>query len=124
MGHEVTWLKPERVLFANYIGYQTVETITACLDEMVGALDTVSRPVMVLINWKEVTGMDMKALMQVRGHRAYSHPMAARGVLVGMPRQAQFENEVTAVSTRDITNTQYYNTMEDALDYLKNFLAD
>lgn len=124
MTHEVKWLKPERVLFANYIGYQTVETITACLDEMAEALDTATQPVMVLINWKEVTGMEMKALLDVRGHRAYSHPMAARGILVGMPRQAQFENEVTAVNTRDITNTKYCHTMEEALAYLEHFLAD
>ncbi len=50
--------------------------------------------------------------------------MAARGVLVGMPTQAAFENEVTAVTTRQSKNTQYYATMEEAMDYLKDYLAD
>ena len=124
MAHEITWLKPGRVLYANYKGHQTTETITACLNEMAAEFDKVDHPVVVLINWLEVTKTDPKALFNVRGHRAYSHPMAARGVLVGMPRQAQFENEVTAVATRESKNTQYYNTIEEALEYLKFFLAD
>lgn len=124
MAHEVYWMKEGRVLYANYQGHQTVETITACLDDMVAELDKVDQPIIVLINWNEVTETDPKALFQVRGHRAYSHPMAARGVLVGMPKQAQFENEVTAISTRESKNTQYYETMEEALDYLKHFLSD
>lgn len=124
MAHEVSWMKPKRVLYANYKGHQTTETITACLDEMVKELDTVEEPVFVLINWLEVTETDPKALFSVRGHRAYSHPMAARGVLVGMPGQAKFENEVTAVRTRDSKNTQYYDTLEEALHYLRHFLSD
>ena len=124
MVHEISWMKPGRVLYANYQGHQTKETITACLDDMVAELDKVDEPVMVLINWTEVTETDPKALFQVRGHRAYSHPMAARGVLVGMPKQAKFENEVTAVRTRESKNTQYYDTMDEALHYLRFFLAD
>jgi hypothetical protein len=124
MVHEVYWMKPNRVLYANYQGHQTTETITACLDDMAAALDQAEQQVVVLINWLEVTETETKALFNVRGHRAYSHPMAARGVLVGMPGQAKFENEVTAVRTRDSKNTQYYNTMEEALAYLKHFLSD
>lgn len=124
MTHEISWMRVDSVLYVNYIGHQTTESITVCLDEMVVELDKVSEPVMVLINWLEVTETEPKALFNVKGHRAYSHPMAARGVLVGMPGQAQFENEVTAVRTRDSKNTQYYKTMEDALEYLKHFLED
>lgn len=124
MTHEISWMRVDSVLYVNYIGHQTTESITVCLDEMVVELDKVSEPVMVLINWLEVTETEPKALFNVKGHRAYSHPMAARGVLVGMPGQAQFENEVTAVRTRDSKNTQYYKTMEDALEYLKHFLGD
>lgn len=124
MAHEVYWLKENKVLFANYQGHQTIETITACLDDMVAEMDKVSEPIVVLINWLEVTETDLKALFNVRGHRAYSHPMAARGVLVGMPSQAQFENEVTAVKTREDKNTQYFKTMEQAMRYLKPILDD
>ncbi|MDQ7027185.1 MAG: hypothetical protein Q9P44_16695 [Anaerolineae bacterium] len=124
MAHEVSWMKANRVLYANYKGHQTTETITACLDDMVRELDTVEEPVIVLINWLEVTETDPKALFNVQGHRAYSHPMAARGVLVGMPGQAKFENEVTSIRTRESKNTQYYDTLEEALHYLRYFLSD
>lgn len=124
MAHEIKWMRVDSVLYVNYIGHQSTESITACLDEMVAELDKVSEPVMVLINWLEVTETEPKALFNVKGHLAYSHPMAARGVLVGMPGQAKFENEVTAVRTRESKNTQYYKTMEEALDYLKDFLDD
>jgi hypothetical protein len=122
MAHEISWMKPKRVLYVNYQGYQTTETITACLDEMVAEMDTVDEPIVVLINWTEVTGTELKALFNVRGHPAYSHPMATRGILVGMPNQAKFENEVTAIKTRESKNTQYYETMEAALRYLQPFL--
>lgn len=124
MAHEIYWMKVDKVLYVSYQGHQTTETITACLDDMVVEMDKVTEPIMVLINWTEVTESDPKALFNVRGHRAYSHPMAARGVLVGMPGQAQFENEVTAVQTRESKNTQYYKTMDEAREYLKNFLGD
>ena len=124
MAHEINWMKPDRVLYVNYQGHQTTETITACLDEMATELDKATQPVIVFINWLEVTETDPKALFNVKGHRAYSHPMAARGVLVGMPAQAQFENEVSAVKTRESKNTQYYNSMDDALAYIHHFLDD
>ena len=124
MAHDMYWMKADSVLYVNYKGHQTTETITECLDDMVAELDTVSNPVMVVINWLEVTETEPKALFNVKGHRAYSHPMAARGVLVGMPAQAQFENEVTAVRTRESKNTQYYKTMDEALEYIKYFLGD
>lgn len=117
-------MKPGQVLYVNYQAHQTVETITACLDDMVAALDTVDNPVMVLINWLEVTESDPGALVEVRGHRAFTHPMAARGILVGMPRQTRFENETTSVTTRQSKNTQYYDTMDEAMAYLEHFLAD
>lgn len=123
MAHDIYWLKPDALLYVNYKGYQTIETLTACLDEMAAQFDTVKHPVVVLINWNEVTGTDFGALLKVNGHRAYSHPMAARGVLVGFPKQERFENEVTAVRTRGDKNTQYFDTMPEAMDYLKDMLA-
>ena len=122
MAHEVSWMKPNRILYANYMGHQTVETITACLDDMVTALDTVDEHVFVLINWLEVTSMESNALLKVTGHRAYSHPMAARGVLVGFDPLAGFQNEVTASNTRGTSNTIYFKTMDEAIAYLENIL--
>lgn len=122
MAHEVYWLKPERILYASYQGFQTPETLKDCLDDMAAQLDTVSHPVVVLINWLEVTGAEPHVLRSQPGHRAYSHPMAARGVLVGFDVAERFQNEVTAVGTRGNKNTQYYNTMEEALNYLQEML--
>ncbi|MBZ0310503.1 MAG: hypothetical protein K8I82_30870 [Anaerolineae bacterium] len=124
MGHEISWMKPGRVLYVNYKGYQTVKTLTACLDDMAAELDKVDHPIALLINWREVEGMELKALLNVRGHRTFSHPMAARGVLVGMDRHIQMENEISSVQTRQTKNTQYYETMEEALEYLKHMLED
>ncbi len=123
MAHDIYWMKPGAVLYVNYKGEQDAETITATLDAMAAEFDTVDHPVVALINWTEVTSTAPGALLDVRGHRAYSHPMAARGVLVGFPRQARFENEVTAVRTRGDKNTRYFDTMDEALDYLKEMLA-
>jgi len=123
MAHDIYWMKPAAVLYVNYKGEQDAETITATLDSMAEQLDTVKHPVMVLINWKEVTRTESGALLDVKGHRAYSHPMAARGVLVGFPRQERFENEVTVVRTRGDKNTRYFDTMDEAMDYLKEMLA-
>ena len=122
MAHEIRWLKFPNVLYVNYQGHQTQKTLNACLTDMANELDRSSEPVMILIDWREVTKTDLKILFQARGHRAFSHPMAARGVLVGMDKQTRFENEVTAVKTRESKNTQYYDTMAEALDYLQNFL--
>lgn len=124
MTHNIKWLKEDRVLYVNYKGHQTVETLRACMDDMATTLDNAAYPVMVLINWLEVTHMDSKALLSVRGHRAFSHPMAARGILVGMDSITQMENEVSSVGTRQSKNTQYYNTMEEAMACLENMLAD
>ncbi len=124
MAHEINWPKPNRLLYVSYQGHQTVETVTHCLDDMAAELDQVDYPVIVLINWLEVTEMEPKALLSTRGHRAFSHPMAARGVLVGMPTQAAFENEVSVTTTRQSKNTQYYATVEEAMDYLKDYLAE
>ena len=124
MTHEVYWIKEDRLLYANYIGHQTVETITACLDDMVKEFDKVDHPVFVLINWTEVTEMDTGAVLKVQGHRAYSHPMAARGVLVGLDKQAGFENQVTAQQTRGESNTIYFKTMDEANKYLESFIKD
>jgi hypothetical protein len=120
--HEIYWLKPGRVLFVNYKGHQTSDTIKRCLDDMAAEFDKVDHPVVVLINWLEVTQSDTGALFKQRGHRAYSHPMAARGVLVGFDPQEAFENEVTAVNTRRSKNTQYFHTMKDAMDYIQPML--
>lgn len=124
MAHDVHWYKPGRVLYANYIGHQSDETIRQCLDDMANHLDEATRPVFVLINWLEVTNVERNALKANRGHRAYSHPMAARGVLVGMDAAEAFDNEVSSVRTRGDKNTIYFSTMEQALDYLKVILAD
>lgn len=120
--HDIHWLKIGRVLYVNYKGHQTSETIRACLDDMAEQLDQVNHPVVVLINWLEVTQTDARALFNQRGHRAYSHPMAARGVLVGFDRQEAFENEVTAVNTRRSKNTQYFHTTEEAMEYIRPML--
>ena len=124
MAHEVYWMKQGRLLYANYIGHQTVETITACLDDMVTEFNTLDKPAFVLINWLEVTSMESKALLEVTGHPAYSHPMAARGILVGFDPLAGFQNEVTATQTRGTSNTIYFKTMDEALEYLSDFLKD
>jgi hypothetical protein len=124
MAHEINWLKPNHLLYVSYQGHQTVETVTSCLDDMAVELDQADHPVIVLISWLEVTEMDPKALLSTRGHRTFSHPLAARGVLVGMPTQAAFENEVSVTTTRQSKNTQYYATMEEARDYLRDYLAE
>ena len=123
MAHHIYWLKPQRILYVSYQGHQTQETLKACLDEMADQLDTVSYPVVVLINWLEVTHADTGVLKSNLGHRAYSHPMAARRVLVGFDRQETFENEITAVKTRGAKNTQYFDTLQEALDRLKLVLS-
>jgi hypothetical protein len=122
MAHEIYWKKPGRVLYVSYQGHQTPETLKCCLDDMADQLDTVDHPVVVLINWLEVTKADPGVLRSQLGHRAYSHPNAARGVLVGFDTIETFQNEVAAVKTRGAKNTQYYATMEQALDYLKDML--
>ncbi len=124
MAHDISWMKPDRVLYVNYKGYQTEKTLIECLDEMAAELDKVTHPVAILINWQEVEGLELKALLNVRGHRTFSHPMAARGVLVGMDRRTRMENEISSVQTRQSKNTQYYDTMEEALEYLKHMLED
>ncbi len=124
MAHEIRWMKPERVLYVSYQGHQTPETLKACLDDMAAELDTVSRPVAVLINWLEVTQADPGVLKSNLGHRAYSHPMAARGVLVGFNPLHAFENEIVSVNTRGAKNTQYFATMDEALHYLEAMLQD
>lgn len=122
MTHEIRWLKPERVLYISYQDYQTPDTLKACLDDMANALDNVLHPVIVLINWVEVTGSDKDVLRSQPGHRAYSHPMAARGVLVGFNPLEVMMNETTAVNTRGSKNTQYFQSMTEALDYLQPML--
>jgi hypothetical protein len=124
MTHEIYWMKPDRVLYVSYQGHQTAETLKACLDDMADQLDSVTYPIIVLINWLEVTHADTGVLKSNLGHRAYSHPMAARGVLVGFDSQQAFENEVTSVKTRGGKNTQYYKTMDEAMDYLRLVLTD
>jgi len=71
-----------------------------------------------------VTEADSGVLKSNLGHRTYSHPMAARGVLVGFDRQETFENEITSVKTRGAKNTQYFDTLDAALERLKLVLSD
>ena len=122
MAHEIYWLRSERVLYVSYQGHQTRETLQWTLDAMAAELDQVKQPVVVLINWLEVTDTEKGALLKMHGHRAYSHPMAARGVLVGFDPQLSFENEVNAVQTRGDKNTMYFNLMDDAMNYLQPML--
>ncbi|MEO8611167.1 MAG: hypothetical protein ABI690_24940 [Chloroflexota bacterium] len=122
MSHEIYWLRPERVLYIKYQGYQTPETLQVTLDDIAEALDTVNHPVVTLINWLQVEGCERGAVLKMRGHRAYSHPMAARGILVGFDPQLSFENEVSVVSTRGDKNTMYFNNMDDAMAYLEPML--
>lgn len=123
MAYEMYWLRPERVLYVSYQGYQNVDTLKETLDAMANELDTVTRPVVVLINWLEVTGSDRGAGFKMQGHRAYSHPMAARGVLVGFDAQMSFENEVSVVQTRGDKNTMYFKTMDEAMSFLQSMLT-
>ena len=122
MAHDIRWMKEDRVLYISDQGHQTPDTLKACLDAMADALDTVSHPVIVLINWAEVTHGDKDVLRSQLGHRAYSHPMAARGVLVGFNPLEVMMNESTAVNTRGSKNTQYFQTMTEALEYLQPML--
>ncbi len=122
MAHDIHWLKQDRVLYVSYQGHQTPETLKACLDDMAAALDTVSHPVVVLISWTEVTQSDKDVLRSQPGNRAYSHPMAARGVLVGFNPLEVMMNETTAVNTRGSKNTQYFQTLEEAMEYLQPML--
>jgi hypothetical protein len=122
MAHEIRWLKQDRVLYVSYLGYQTPETLKACLDDMAAALDTVTHPIVILINWAEVTKSDKDVLRSQPNHRAYSHPMAARGVLVGLNPLEVMINETTAVKARGSKNTQYFQSMNDAMEYLQPML--
>lgn len=116
--HDMYWLKIGRVLYVNCKGHQTIETIQASLDDIAQQCDHANQPVMILVNWLETTHLDAGALLNQQGHRAFSHPMAARTVSVGLNPQQAFENEVAAVKTRRSKNTQYFHTLEEAMDYL------
>jgi hypothetical protein len=122
MAHEIYWLRAERVLYVSYQGYQTPDTLKRTLDAMAAELDTATKPVAVLISWLEVTETERGAVLKMKGHRAYSHPMAARGVLVGIDPQLSFENEVSVVKTRGDKNTSYFNTMDEAMRFLQPML--
>src|SRR5438128_616032 len=100
MSHEIHWMKPGRVLYINYIGHQTPETLKACLDDMADELDKVTFPVMMVINWKEVTSAEPNVLQSQLGHRSYNHPMAARAILVGFDIVEKYQNETAAATTR------------------------
>jgi hypothetical protein len=115
MQNEVYWLKPGRVLYVRYTGDQTAETLQACMDAQAAELDKLSVPAIVLVNWLEVTGVEPGALKSTRGHRGYSHPMAARGVLVGMDRSTAFQNEISAFTTRQSQHTKYLHPWKSGL---------
>lgn len=124
MENEVSWMKPGKVLYVHYRGYQTAETIWACMDRQAEALDTAAQPVVVLVNWLDVTGSEAGAIKGSRGHRGYSHPMVARAVLVGMNQKDAFENELSVHSTRQVQHTRYFDTLEAATDFLRNMLEE
>jgi hypothetical protein len=120
--HDVHWLNEGRLLYVSYQGYQTAETVRECLDDMAKFMDTSKDPIFLIINWLEVTKADKGVLQSNRGHRTYSHPMAARGILVGFDPQEAFENEVTSTRTRGEKNTTYFKTLDEALEYAKEFM--
>jgi hypothetical protein len=120
--HTVYWLKESHVLYVSYQGHQTSETLKACLDDMAAHLDQVTHPVMLLINWLEVTSAEPNVLHLQLGHRTYSHPMAARGVLVGFNPLEAMENEVASVKTREAKNTQYFSSVDAAMACLQPML--
>lgn len=122
MNYEISWMKPDRVLMVRCYGHQNEEAIRSCLDGQLEYLDAQTEPIIVVVDWRDVIETDQRALLNLRGHRTYSHPMVARGVLVGMARQEQFENEVSAFTTRESKRTQYFKTMEEVLDYIQNYL--
>jgi hypothetical protein len=124
MAHTIFWLKFPMLLYVSYEGHQTLDTVVGCLDGMAEELDKATQPAMILIDWRKVSETEPHVLLKAKGHRAFSHPMAARGVLVGMDKQTRFENEISAVQTRDSKNTQYYDTIAEALDYLQYFAED
>ncbi len=123
MAHEIRWMKENRVLYVSYQGQQTSDTIKSCLDDMAAYLDAVPNPIAMIINWREVTGYNVADLRSQMGHRTYSHPMAARGVLVGFNPLEAMLNETTVMNTRGSKNTQYVSTMEEATEYLEAMLA-
>jgi hypothetical protein len=120
--HDVHWLNEGRLLYVSYQGHQTAETLCECLDDMAKFMDTAKEPIFLIINWLEVTKAEKGVLQSNRGHRTYSHPMAARGILVGFDPQEAFENEVTSTRTRGDKNTTYFKNLEDALEYAKEFM--
>lgn len=123
MAHEINWMKENRVLYVSYQGHQTRDTIKACLDDMATYLDAVPNPIALIISWLEVTSSDVNDLRANMGHRTYSHPMAARGVLVGFNPLEAMMNETTVVNTRGSKNTQYVSTIEEAKEYLEAMLS-
>jgi hypothetical protein len=123
MAHNVSWLKEKRILLAEFSGHQNEETLRASMDEIATSFDARNDPFVMLIDWREVTHCEIKALLSMRGHPFYKHPMTAREVLVGMDALARFENEISAVKTRSFKNTMYFDTMEQALHYLDEMLT-
>jgi hypothetical protein len=123
MAHNMVWLETHPVLLVQYQGPQNEETLRECMDDIVTAVNICSTPVAVLIDWRGVAYCELKALLKLRGHAAYKHPMAAREVLVGMDILSRFENEISAVKTRSAKITRYYDTMDEAMNNLDEMLA-
>jgi hypothetical protein len=123
MTHEIHWIKEGRVLYVAYQGHQSPDTLRSCLDDMALYLDMVKAPIVMIISWIEVTSSDRDVLRSQAGHRTYSHPMAARGVLVGFNPLEVMMNETTAMNTRGSKNTQYFPSMEEAMEYLEPMLV-
>ncbi len=121
--HEIHWIKEDRVLYVAYQGHQSPDTLKDCLDDMALYLDTVRAPIVMIISWLEVTSSDRDVLRSQPGHRTYSHPMAARGVLVGFNPLEVMMNETTAMNTRGSKNTQYFPSMVEAMEYLEPMLV-
>jgi len=124
MAHEVYWLAPERVLYAGFYGDQTAETFGACMDSQVAELDQVSQPVVVIADWSQATSIAKDTITGQRNHRAYGHPMVARVVIVGIGKHEVFLNEIANTNARGQSHARYFDTLDEAREYLKDMLGD
>jgi hypothetical protein len=124
MAHEVYWLAPERVLYAGFYGDQTAETFGACMDSQVEELDQVNQPVVVVADWSQATSIARDTISGQKNHRAYGHPMVARVVIVGIGKHEIFLNEIANTKARGQSHARYFDTMDQAREYLKDMLED
>lgn len=124
MNHTIEWLRERRVLLVDCFGHQTADTLLACLNDQLPYLDSVDHPIMLIVDWSKVEETDLHILTKSAGHPAYSHPMVARAINVGMNRIDAFQNEIAAAKSKEISHTKYVHTMDDALEFVRSYLDD